>query len=50
MLLHSSILTVSNHLDNWLQTLLIISIEGKCQCCGEDEGECKGICDECRLS
>lgn len=24
--------------------------EGKCQVCGGEEGECKGICDECRLS
>ena len=24
--------------------------EGKCQCCGADSGEFKGICDECRLS
>lgn len=24
--------------------------EGKCQCCGAEEGENKGICDECRFS
>jgi hypothetical protein len=24
--------------------------EGKCQCCGKESGEFKGICDECRLS
>jgi hypothetical protein len=24
--------------------------EGKCQCCGAESGEYKGICDECRLS
>ena len=24
--------------------------EGKCQCCGVESGEYKGICDECRLS
>lgn len=24
--------------------------EGKCQCCGAESGEYKGICDECRFS
>jgi hypothetical protein len=24
--------------------------EGKCQCCGGESGEYKGICDDCRLS
>jgi hypothetical protein len=24
--------------------------EGKCQCCGGDEGKYEGICDECGLS
>jgi hypothetical protein len=24
--------------------------EGKCQCCGDESGEYKGICDNCRLS
>lgn len=24
--------------------------EGKCGVCGEEEGEYKGICDECRFS
>ncbi len=28
---------------NWVE-------EGKCQCCGAESGEYKGICDECRLS
>jgi hypothetical protein len=28
---------------NWIE-------EGKCQCCGAESGEHKGICDECRLS
>ena len=23
--------------------------EGKCQCCGDESGEFKGICDDCRL-
>lgn len=34
--------TKEQHL-KWLE-------EGKCQCCGAESGEYKGICDECRLS
>lgn len=34
--------TKEQHL-KWLE-------EGKCQCCGDNEGEYKGICDYCRLS
>jgi hypothetical protein len=35
-------ITKDQHL-NWVE-------EGKCQCCGAESGEYKGICDECRLS
>ncbi len=35
-------ITKEQHL-NWVE-------EGKCQCCGAESGEYKGICDECRLS
>jgi hypothetical protein len=34
--------TKEQHL-KWLE-------EGKCQCCGADSGEYKGICDECWFS
>jgi hypothetical protein len=34
--------TMEQHL-KWIE-------EGKCQCCGSESGEYKGICDECRLS